>query len=144
MKNSGDTHEGIWILAVLSFVFAIGLVGAGLQFFSLSDLFRGTGGLPIVDPTTGTEGVIGSDVFLLVGVVLVGLGVFSYFLGRGLLKSKKWARIAKGVISSLVALVGLIMMFKSYITSGLAILAIGGLEIWYLFFKKSTKKHFKK
>ena len=144
MKNSSDVREGIWILAVLCFVVSLGLVAGGIQLFSLADIFRGVGGLPLADPTTGAAmGTVSAGVFCGIGLLLIGLGIFSFFVGRGLLKAQKWSKIAEGVVSAIIAIMGILLMFNSFILIGIVALAISGLKIWYLFVKKSTKKYFK-
>lgn len=143
MKKSGDVHEGVWILAAISFFTALLSVGIGLQVFSLLDVL-GTSGLPLNDPTTGASlGTVGSGVFAAVGFGLVALGLFSYFVGRGLLKGKNWSRIAVVAVTGLYALSSISALLNSLFISGIIGLGISGLIIWYLYFKESSKKYFK-
>jgi hypothetical protein len=143
MKKSGDVHEGIWILAAISFFTALISVGIGLQVFSLLDVL-GTGGLPLNDPTTGAPlGTVGSGVFAGIGFGLVALGVLSYFVGRGLLKAKNWSRVAVAAIAALYGISSISALFNSMFISGIVGLGIAGLIIWYLYFKESSKKYFK-
>jgi hypothetical protein len=145
MKNLNDVREGIWVLTVVAFLSAIGFISASLQVFSLSDVFRGTAGLPLADPSTGAAvGYVTSNQFLGIGFALIALGLFSYFMGKGLLKGKKWSKMAVGVIAVIIATMSIVMMVNSYFAIGAAGLIISGLQIWYLFFNKSTKKYFKK
>ena len=143
MKNSGEIREGIWILAVLCFVVSLGFIGGGIQVFSLADIFRGIGGVPLSDPTTGATINISTGTFLGLGLLLIALGVFSYFVGRGLLKAQKWSKITEGVVSAIIAVIGILLILNSLVLIGLVALAVAGLKIWYLFVKKSTKKYFK-
>lgn len=144
MKNLKDVREGIWILAVIAFVMALGFATMSLQLFSLADVFRGTVGLPLADPTTGVSvGYITSPQFCWIGITLVGLALLSYFIGKNLLKAKKWAKVAVGIVATLILALSVAIMVGKYYLIGLAGVCIGGLQIWYLFVKKSTKKYFK-
>ncbi|MCK4996910.1 hypothetical protein KAS08_01275 [Candidatus Pacearchaeota archaeon] len=145
MKNLNDVREGIWVLAVIAFLSAMGFMTMSLQIFSLSDVFRGTVGLPLADPATGVAvGYITSGQFLGIGFALVILSLFSYFVGKNLLKAKKWSKIAAGVVAAIIAIVSIVLLINKYFAIGFAGAAIAGLQIWYLFFSKSTKKYFKK
>lgn len=144
MKKSSDINEGIWILAVVSFVTAFLSIGIGLQVISLFDVLRGTGGIPLSDPSTGSAlGTLNPGIFLGLGLFLVTLGIFAYFLGRSTLRAKKWSRIAFAVIAVMYVVSAIYMFFKSLFISGIIGLGIAGLLIWYLYFKESTKKYFK-
>ncbi len=144
MKNLNNVREGISVLAVVAFLSAVAFVTMGLQVLALSDVFRGTQGLPLADPSTGTVmGYITSPQFLGIGIVLIILSALYYFIGRDLLKAKKWAKFAAGVIGVIIATVSIVLLVNKYFAIGLAGAAISGLQIWYLFFNKFTKKYFK-
>lgn len=144
MKKINDVREGVWILAVLAFATALSLVAMGLQMFSLSDVFRGSAGLPLADPTTGAvAGSINSGMFFGIGLALVALAFLSYFVGKGMLKAKKWARVVIGIVAIIILAIAVVLMVNSYYAIGISGMIIAGLQIWYLFFKKSSKKYFK-
>ena len=144
MKNLNNIREGIWVLAVVAFLSAIGFATMSLQLLSLSDVFRGTQGLPLADPSTGIAvGYITSVQFLGIGIAMIILSVLSYFIAKDLLRAKKWAKIAAGVVALIIATVSIVLLVSKYFAIGLAGVGISGLQIWYLFFNKSTKKYFK-
>ena len=144
MKKLNDVREGIWVLAVVAFLSAMGFMTMSLQVFSLSDVFRGTAGLPLADPSTGVAiGYISSPQFLGIGLVLLLLAGLSYNIGKSLLKAKNWSKIAAGLIGAIIAIISIALLVSKYFAIGFVLLAIAGLQIWYIFFNKSTKKYFK-
>lgn len=140
MKNLSDVKEGVWVLAVISFIMASGLAITGIQMFFLSDIVRGIGGLPLSEDGSI---VVSAGQLFGVGFVLVLLAFFAYFVGRGLLKAKKWSKFSVGVVAVLLFSLAVALMVNTFYLSGIAVLAIAGLEGWYLFFNKDTKKYFK-
>lgn len=79
--------------------------------------------------------------FAVLGIIMIALAVLAFFIGRGLWKGQKWARIIAiifailGVISSLISLIG-------GDWSQIIGLIINGLIGYYLLFVKSVKEAF--
>ena len=144
MKGLKNVPEGFWVLGVLAFLFCAGFISGSIQMFAVSDMLKGTAGFPIADPNTGDVLTsIGPEVFFWMGIALVFFGVFSYFVGRGLLKAHKWSKYAAAVVAVLVlALAVVLIVYGAYSTAIFAILAVVA-ELWYLFFSESGKKYFK-
>jgi len=94
------------------------------------------------------SGLIGSALGILAslgyfaGIIFIGLGVFGFFVARGLWKGKNWSRIVAIIFASLGTLTAALSMIQGEIVSnifGLVInFAIGG----YLLFSSKVKEAF--
>ena len=123
---------GVKVISVLYYI------GAVFELIFAILLFVGSGTLKAKVPLLAFLGP-----FLIIGgIILLGLAVLSFFVGWGLWKVKKWARIVAIVFAVLGVLLALIGMFQGQIASnivGLAIsVAIGG----YLLFSSDVKTAF--
>ena len=78
-----------------------------------------------------------SIAFIVAGVILLMLGLFYYFIARGLWNGKSWARTTELVIAVTGAIFGL-----GSLPGGMAGLVISGLIIWYLGFNQEGKDYF--
>ena len=54
-----------------------------------------------------------SQVIILTGIFFIGLGILYFFIGRGLWKGHKWARITAIIFTSLGILLGVISVVTS-------------------------------
>jgi len=124
---------GVKIISVLYYI------GAALELLLAIALFIGAGTIASKIPLIGA---LGSGLFIIIGVVFIGLAVLSFFVGRGLWKGQKWARIVAiifAVIGVLFALLGMVQgQFVSNIFSLVISAVIGG----YLMFSKDVKAAF--
>ena len=123
---------GVKIISVLYYIGAVVEVILGIA------LFFGAGALKTKVPFLAFLGP-----FLIIGaIVLVGLAVLSFFVGRGLWKGQKWSRIVAivfAVIGLLLAILGMVQgQIASNIISLVITAAIGG----YLLFSSEVKAAF--
>ena len=113
---------GVKIISVLYYIGAVFEVIFGIL------LFVGAGALKAKIPFLA---VIGP--FLIVGgIILIGLAVLSFFVGRGLWKGQKWSRIVAIIFAALGLLLAIVGMVQGQIASnvlGLVISAAVGLSI---------------
>lgn len=91
------------------------------------------------------EGYLAFAFYLLIfiGIMLVGSSVLGFYIGLGLQKGKKWARIAGAIFAGLGLLFSLILLAVEPST-GIASSVVPGLIFWYLVFSKEAKTFFKK
>ena len=140
VKKFGEAPEGINILAVLCFVGALIFMSLGMFVFSFADSVKG------IDPSMlAAAGVVipSTGVVILVGLFLVAFSVLCYFLAKGLLAGKNWARVIVGVGAGLSIVLGIIGISNGTYIGSASSTIVNGLIFWYLFFKEDTKKFFK-
>ena len=92
-------------------------------------------------PGLGALGALGVGVFIVLGLVFIGVGVLEYFIGRGLWKAKSWARTIAIIFSVLGLLMAILSLMGGNVISILSLLlngTIGG----YLIFSKEVKAAF--
>jgi hypothetical protein len=118
-----------YVLAVLSLIFGIlFLVGAGA-------IGEYTQQIPAL-------AVLGTGLFIVLGIIVIAFAVLDFFIGRGLWKGKNWARI----IAIIIAILGFISALLSLVDGqflSIISLVIHGLIGGYLLFSKEVKKTFK-
>jgi len=128
-----EVPTGVKVISVLYYI------GAALELLLAIALFIGAGTIASKIPIIGA---IGSGLFIVVGVVLIGLAVLSFFVGRGLWKAQKWARIVAIIFSVLGVLMALLGMVQGQIASNIISLVISGAIGGYLLFSKDVKAAF--
>ena len=131
----GEVPTGVKVISVLYYIGA----GFGLLFGLL--FLVGSGFIGTIASKISLLGVLGPGLFIVVGIILIGLGVLGIFIGRGLWKGKNWARIVAVIFAVLGILSELFSVFKGGYSSlfGLLInLIIGG----YLLFNSAIKTAF--
>jgi len=118
-----------YIGAVLGIILGLALmVGAGLVGSWLSSI-----GL----------GMIGAGLFIVAGLLSLALGVFAIFIGRGLWKSRPWARVV-AIIFSCLGILAIIwfMIHGGNVLSDLFVIIVQGIMGGYLWFNSEVKKAF--
>src|SRR3989338_6323527 len=115
---------GIKVISVLYYI------GAVFELIIAVLLFVGSGALKTKVPLLAVLGP-----FLIVGgIILLGLAVLSFFVGKGLWKGKRWARIAAIIIAVLGVLLALVGMLQGQIASNILSLVISAAMGGYLLF----------
>ncbi|MFH1399030.1 MAG: hypothetical protein ABIG95_02875 [Candidatus Woesearchaeota archaeon] len=135
MVEKKSVPIGVKIISVFYYIGAVlGVIAGLLWIFAARSIGTNVMQTPF--------GALGSSLIVVGGIVFIGLGVFGFFVGRGLRKARPWARIAVLIFAALGILVSLISMVLGDIASNIPNLvmqsAIGG----YLLFNKSVKKAF--
>lgn len=140
VKKISEVPEGIKILAFLFFAGALLLIMVGGFTFSFID------GLNNLDPAalvTANLDQLGSWP-ILVGIVLIVFGIFSYFMGRDLLKARSWAKLVVAIVSILGVLSAILNLSGSMYASGVFGLIVNGTIAWYILSNKEVKAFFVK
>lgn len=137
--RSTQVPEGIKILAVFMFVGAFVSFIAGGFLFSFSDTVSKNAAIFIEQglavPTSGE--------LIFFGIALLGLAVLEYFIARDIFKLKNWARMVIIVFSVLGVITAVMNLTEQLYASGVYALLLNGLIVWYLAFRKETRKAFK-
>ena len=136
---AGEVPTGVKVISVLYFIGAgfsllfglLFMVGAGFVAPLLSKI-------PLLGPI-GSGFLTGF--FILLGIIIIGLGVLEFLIGRGLWKGKNWARITATIIAGIGVLSGLYSIIKGNYSSSLG-LAINLLVGYYLLFSNEVKSAF--
>ena len=123
---------GVKIISVLYYI------GAVLELLLGIALFVGAGALKAKIPFLAILGP-----FLIIGgIVLVGLAVLSFFVGRGLWKAQKWSRVVAIIFAVIGVLLTLIGMVQGNIASNIISLVISAAIGGYLLFSNDVKAAF--
>lgn len=124
---------GVKIIAILNYI------GAGFAFLFGILFILGGGAMASAIPLLG---LLGAGFFIAAGVILLGLGILSLFIGLGLWKLKKWARIV-AIIFAVLGVIGAIAgMIGGSIVSLIPSLVIEGVIGGYLWFHPEVKEAF--
>lgn len=130
---------GVQIISILHYVFT--------GIFTLIGLFMIIGANAILSVLVNYAPDLGSTltsgVFIVVGIISIGIGILAFFVGRGLWKLKSWARIFAIVLSILWSVDLIYYIITNFAFMQIVWLLISG-YIWiYLVFSKEAKKAFK-
>lgn len=86
---------GVKIIAVFYYIGAVLSIIFGILLLVIGGFLRNA--IPIL----GTLGFFG-------GIILIVLGIFGIFIGRGLWKGKNWARVVATIVATLVTLLTIV------------------------------------
>jgi hypothetical protein len=125
---------GVKIISVLYYIGAVASILFGIL------MIVGAGTLGALIESIPFAALFGG-LFVVFGIVLIGLAVLSFFIGRGLWKGQKWARII-AIIFAILGVIGAIFSLVGGQWSAIVSLIIQGLIGYYLLFVKSVKQAF--
>lgn len=129
---------GVKVISVLYYIGAVIGIVFGLLLLIGADFFMRTVSSNL--PYLPLQGLL-SGIFIALGIILIGLSVLNFFIGRGLWKGKNWARIFVIIFSALGVISGLYSIVMGSYLSVLGVvinLSIGG----YLMFNAAVKYAF--
>jgi hypothetical protein len=126
------------VIAVLNYVSAGGVIIGGLLFLFASSF------LSSVLASSPLFSIFGSAFFIVIGILMLGLGILSILVGRGLWRGKSWARILEIVLRCLAILGSLNTIVSGQIMGGIFVILISSAIAGYLLFNKQVKEAFKK
>ena len=129
----GEVPTGVKVISVLYYI------GAVVELLLAIALFVGAGTIASKIPLIGA---LGSGLFIVMGVVLIGLAVLSFFVGKGLWKAQKWARIVAIIFSVLGVLFAILGMVQGQVAGNIFSLVVSGAIGGYLLFSGSVKAAF--
>ena len=131
MEGEG-VPTGVKVISVLYYI------GAVLELILGIALFFGAGALKTKVPFLAFLGP-----FLIIGaVILIGLAVLSFFVGRGLWKGQKWSRIVAIIFAALGVLLSIVGMVQGNIASNVISLVVSAAMGGYLIFSGDVKTAF--
>ncbi len=93
-------------------------------------------------PILSIIGTVGAGLFIFAGVMCLIFGILNFFIGRGLWKTKNWARVLVIIFSCIGVIIGLTSLARLSF-GGIVQLVISGFIGGYLIFSKEVKKAFK-
>ncbi|MFH1823256.1 MAG: hypothetical protein ABH817_00870 [archaeon] len=128
-----DAPVMIKVIAILFYIgAAISLIGGVLSFLGGS----------LISSLIPVVGLLGSGLFIAIGVILIGFAVLDFFIGKGIWNGQNWARIV-AIVLAILGFVGAISSLIEGSLSGIINLIINGGIGYYLLFVAEVKKHFK-
>ena len=133
---AGNVPVGVKIISVLYYIGAVVLILLGIL------LIVGAGFIGTILQSIPLLGALGAGLFIVIAIILIVFAVLSFFLGRGLWKAQKWARIVVIVFSVLGVLFALLAIVQGQILNNLLSLIINAVIGGYLLFSKDVKAAF--
>jgi peptidoglycan/LPS O-acetylase OafA/YrhL len=119
----------IKIVSILYYIFAVFSVIAGIMSFA------GKAEIPFF--------ALSKPMIILLGIILIGLGIFGFFVGRDLWRIKKWTRTAVIIVSGLAIVYNLILITQGSLTNNLFGIIIHIIIGGYFLFNQKIKKIFR-
>lgn len=129
---------GVKIISVLYYIGSFMFVLSSILFFV------GAGFIGSITEGVSIFGTFGPGLFIVGGIILIGLGILYFFIGRGLWKGKNWARIVAIIFSIFGILIVIVSMIQGNVLSNIVGLAIQLTIAGYLLFSNSVKEAFNK
>lgn len=128
--NSKSTMPvGVKVLSVLSYIGALLLLIAGIF------LLIGSGFIAsMISTAFPTLSILGTGLFIFLGILFILWAVLDYFIGRGLWRGQNWARILLIVLSALSLVSSLTNPLENIVG-----IIINAVIIWYLGFSDAKK-----
>lgn len=127
------------LVKVISVLFYIGAVL--LLIFGLLSLV-GAGAMGSVASAIPILTILGSGLFVVLGIILIALAVLYFFIGRGLWKGQSWARIVAIILSIIGVVMAIWGMVQGSIASNVVGLIVNALIGGYLLFSSNVKAAF--
>ena len=115
----GQIPTGVKAISILFYIEAVmfGIIMGLISFFTFliirKPLVTNIPELPEIALTPIPALDTFSQVIILTGIFFIGLGILYFFIGRGLWKGHKWARITAIIFTSLGILLGVISVVTS-------------------------------
>lgn len=136
MSDGRSVPTGVKVIAILYYIGAVLGIIFGLLFLV------GAGAIGSIASQIPVLGALGAGLFVVGGIILIGLGVFGFFVGRGLWKARPWARIVAIIFAILGILMAIISMIQGSIASNIFNFVIQVVIGGYLLFSNNVKQAF--
>jgi hypothetical protein len=136
MSDGQSVPTGVKVIAVLYYIGAVLGIIFGLLFLV------GAGMMGSIANQIPLLGALGAGLFVVGGIIMIGLGVLGFFVGRGLWKARPWARIVAIIFAALGILMAVISMIQGSIASNIFNLVIQLVIGGYLLFSNNVKQAF--
>ena len=136
MSDGQSIPTGVKVIAVLYYIGAVFGIIFGLLFLV------GAGMMGSIANQIPLLGALGAGLFVVGGIIMIGLGVLGFFVGRGLWKARPWARIVAIIFATLGILMAVISMIQGNIAGNIFGLVIQLVICGYLLFSNNVKQAF--
>ena len=127
---------GVKVISILYYIGAVFSAIIGILFIV------GAGMIESIASQVPFIGEIGAGLFIVAGIIMIGLGILSFFVGKGLWRGKSWARIIVIVFSCLGVLMAILSMAQGDVAGNIFNLLLNGVIGGYLWFNDGVKKAF--
>ncbi|MDD5699928.1 MAG: DUF2127 domain-containing protein [Candidatus Nanoarchaeia archaeon] len=134
MRN--EVPIGVKIISILYYISA----GFGVLFAIF--LFAGFAFLSTLMPFLSVISAMGYILVIVCAVIVLAISVLSFFIARGLMKLKNWARILVLVFAGLGIVMGLYSFVSGFSFSMVIQIAVQAAIGGYLLFAKEAKRAF--
>ena len=132
-----DVPTGVKVISVLYYIGAVLSLILGIICI-VASAYAGS----LLGGVTEGLGFLGASLFIILGIIMIGFAVLSFFVGRGLWKAQSWARIVAIILSALGVVNALIGMVQGEIAGNIISLIVGLVIGGYLLFSKNVKEAF--
>ena len=136
MSDGQSVPTGVKVIAVLYYISAVLGIIFGLLFLV------GAGMMGSIINQIPLLGALGAGLFVVGGIMMIGLGVLGFFVGRGLWKARPWARIVAIIFAGLGILMAVISMIQGNIVTNVFNLVLHLVIGGYLMFNTKVKEAF--
>lgn len=130
VKKVREVPVGVKVIAVLYYIAAVLYLLGGIL------AVAGAGAVGAF------FGPLGAGAFVGLGIVSILLAILGFFVGRGLWRMAKWARIVAMVLAAIGVIFGILGLVAGGAGSGILQLLISGGILYYLGFSKECKQAF--
>ncbi len=144
-KKYDDAPTTIKVISILYYIAAALFVFMGLVIIIGSKPMASS--IVTSNPGMGLDSIpLGAlaTIVIVIGVVMLGISVFCFFIGRGIWRTKKWARITAIILSILGIISAVFSIFIGFKYTQIISLIIDIFIAVYLLFSKEAKIAFKK
>jgi hypothetical protein len=143
-KNKKQIPVGLKAVSILFYIGTILCIVLGISMiFGAKAMVTS---LVASNPGIGLESIpegLMVTLITVIGILAIGAGVFSFFIGRGIWKLKRWARITAIVLSIIGLLSTILSAVLNFKINLILNFLIDGFILGYLLFNKEAKEAFK-
>jgi lysylphosphatidylglycerol synthetase-like protein (DUF2156 family) len=147
-KNKEQIREvplGVKIISILYYIGAVLCLLFGLIIIISSNAMASS--LVASNPGLGLESIPHGTLItmiIVIGAILIGASIFAFFIGRGIRRLRKWARITAIILAILGLISAIFSIIIGFKFTQIISLLIDGFIGGYLLFSKEAKEVFKK
>ena len=124
------------VISVLYYIGAILLAISGIL------MVFGSSALVGLFSTVPDLAAVGTAIFIVLGIILIVFAVVGFFIGRGLWKRRKWARIVAIILAIIGLVFALLGVVSGQIGSNIISVIVNALIGGHLLFSKKVKSAF--
>ena len=120
MADGPQVPTGVKIISVLYYIGAVFGILFGILFMV------GAGFMGSIASQIPIIGALGAGLFIIGGIIMLGLGVLGFFVGRGLWKARPWTRIVAIIFACIGIIMAIVSMIQGNVASNIFSLLISG------------------